>query len=105
MMANDHIADDRKKVRLIDANAYPCQTCEVSYCYKNCEKFNAWFNKTVDAVEVCRCKDCKYYDNSEGIQWCHLNSKFFPSGLDWHCFPEDGFCNYGERRTENGNQA
>ena len=38
--------------RVIDANAYPCQTCEVSYCYKNCEKFNAWFNKTVDAVEV-----------------------------------------------------
>ena len=53
---------------------------------------------TVDAVEVVRCKDCKHYDNSEGICWCKLNSKFFPGGFDWHGFPEDGFCSYGERR-------
>ena len=43
------------------------------------------------------CKDCKHYDNSEGICWCHLNSKFYPGGMDWHSFPEDGFCSYGER--------
>ena len=55
---------------------------------------------TVDAVEVVRCKDCKHYDNSEGINWCHLNSKFYPGGMDWHSFPEDGFCSYGERRTD-----
>lgn len=55
---------------------------------------------TVDAVEVVRCKDCKHYDNSEGIQWCKLNSKFYPGGFDWHSFPEDGFCYYGERRTD-----
>ena len=53
---------------------------------------------TVDAVPVVRCKDCKHYDNSEGICWCHLNSKFYPGGTDWHSFPEDGFCSYGERR-------
>ena len=53
-----------------------------------------------DAVEVVRCKDCKHYDNSEGICWCHLNSKFYPGGADWHSFPEDGFCSYGERRTD-----
>ena len=52
-----------------------------------------------DVVEVVRCKGCKHYDNSEGIQWCHLNSKFYPGGTDWHSFPEDGFCSYGERRT------
>jgi hypothetical protein len=40
------------KKRLIDANKYPCQTCDVSYCYQNCSKFIAWFEKTVDAVEV-----------------------------------------------------
>lgn len=44
------------------------------------------------------CKDCKHYDNSEGIQWCHLNSKFYKGGFDWHSFPEDGFCYYGERK-------
>ena len=53
---------------------------------------------TVDAVEVVRCKDCKYYDNSEGICWCNLNSKFYPGGMDWHSFPEDGYCYYGERK-------
>jgi hypothetical protein len=47
--------------RLIDANAYPCQTCEVSYCYQNCNKFKKWFESTVDAVEVVRCKDCTRY--------------------------------------------
>ena len=52
----------------------------------------------VDAVEVVRCKDCKHYDNSEGICWCKINSKFFPGGVDWHGFPEDGFCSYGERK-------
>ena len=54
----------------------------------------------VDVVPVVRCKDCKHYDNSEGICWCKINSKFFPGGVDWHGFPEDGFCSYGERRTE-----
>ena len=38
--------------RLIDADKYPCQTCNVSYCYQNCKKFVEWFNKTVEAVEV-----------------------------------------------------
>lgn len=37
-------------MRLIDADKYPCQTCNVSYCYQNCEKFVEWFNDTVKAV-------------------------------------------------------
>ena len=56
------------------------------------------FKDSTKYVEVVRCKDCKYYDNREGICWCELNSKFFPGGLDWHSFPEDGFCSYGERK-------
>ena len=55
---------------------------------------------TVDAVEVVRCKDCKHYDNSEGIQWCHINSKFYPGGFDWHSFPEDGYWSSGERKFD-----
>ena len=51
-------------------------------------------------AELVRCKDCKHYDNSEGIQWCHLNSKFAKWGTDWHSFPEDGYCSYGERRSD-----
>lgn len=44
------------------------------------------------------CKDCKHYDNSEGLEWCNLNSDFYTGGVDWHSFPEDGFCSYGERK-------
>ena len=54
--------------------------------------------KPVDAVEVVRCKDCKHYDNSEGLEWCHLNSGFYTGGIEWHSFPEDGYCSYGERK-------
>ena len=85
--------------RLIDANAL-CDGCSFKTpsgeCLMPCCK--ARTIPTVDAVEVVRCKDCKHYDNSEGICWCHLNSKFFPGGVDWHGFPEDGFCSYGERK-------
>lgn len=60
----------------------------------------AKYIESLDMVEVVRCKDCKHYDNSEGIQWCKWNSKFYPGGFDWHSFPEDGFCSYGERRPD-----
>lgn len=53
----------------------------------------------VEAVEVVRCKDCRFYDNSEGIEWCAINSRLSPDGTDWHSFPEDGYCSYGERRA------
>ena len=45
--------------RLIDANKYPCNGCEKTYCYKNCSKFNEWLENTVDAVEVVHGKWCR----------------------------------------------
>ena len=54
----------------------------------------------VEYAEVVRCKDCKHYDTSKGIFWCNLNSKFYACGMDWHSFPEDGYCSYGERRPD-----
>lgn len=38
----------------------------------------------VDAVEVCRCKDCKHHKN------------------DFYCFyrKDDDFCSWGERRED-----
>ena len=49
---------------------------------------------TVDAVEVVRCKDCKkgYSDLApNGGVWCEK----------WnHVFGDDGFCSYGERKSE-----
>ena len=58
------------------------------------------FKDKTNYVEVVRCDDCRHYDNSEGICWCKLNSKFYPGGFDWHSFPEDGFCSYGERKDD-----
>ena len=84
-----------------------CHYCNTYMSEEPCEPGECWVHDviaqtdTVDAVEVVRCKDCMHYDNSEGIQWCHLNSKFYRGGMDWHSFPEDGFCSYGERK-DNG---
>ena len=58
---------------------------------------------TVDAVEVVRCKDCKHYHqyhvgkSNELCEWgkCQLISM----DVD---MPENGFCPYGERRTDDG---
>ena len=86
--------------RLIDANAYPCQTCEVSHCYQNCNKFTKWFESTVDAVEVVRCKDCRYWQYVEyGYGEC-THKRFH---LDGHPDPTmeiNGFCSCGERRSD-----
>lgn len=50
---------------------------------------------TVDAVPVVRCKDCEYgYEDLSGLCCSH--------GPCVDCnVPEDYFCAYGERRTEN----
>lgn len=90
-------------MRLIDADRAKdiAETCFGDIFLLTAVKLLLDKSPTVDAVEVVRCKDCKHYDNSEGIQWCHLNSKFAKHGTDWHSFPEDGFCSYGERK-DNG---
>ena len=55
--------------RLIDANKYPCQTCEVSYCHQNCAKFIAWFESTVDAVEVVH-NEWACVNESDNVYMC-----------------------------------
>lgn len=53
---------------------------------------------TVDAVEVVRCKDCKYfYYNSDSIGACSRNS------TQWGRFAVDGdwFCADGKRKEQN----
>lgn len=44
---------------------------------------------TIDAVQVVRCKDCKYMDEN------HLTCSVWESGTDY-----DGYCSYGERSSE-----
>ena len=77
-----------------------CLNCEIrKECPRHCGKVVHGCDHWVYGDSVVWCKNCKHYDNSEGIQWCHLNSRFYPGGFDWHSFPEDGYCSYGERRT------
>lgn len=48
----------------------------------------------VDAVIPVRCKDCKrMFVPVPGIRYCTVWNN--PNGMG-----DDGFCNYGERRTE-----
>lgn len=54
----------------------------------------------VDAVEVVRCKDCKYYKKGS----CELHSVWpdeYSTGYDYRP-DDDDFCSYGERRETNG---
>ena len=58
----------------------------------NVPKFYEWLGTlpTVDAVEVVRCKDCKYYEETDSrIGTCLLTI----SGAE-----VDGFCAWGEWR-------
>lgn len=50
--------------------------------------------QTVDAVEVCYCKDCKYWEKQkDSAQGCCLLSGNYPTG-GWYCAD-------GKRRCEN----
>ena len=49
--------------------------------------------KTVDAMEVVRCKDCKHYYYSAYAMRCVCD-------FDKKEWDKDDFCSYGERRTE-----
>lgn len=55
---------------------------------------------TVDAVEVVRCKDCKYW-GQDVCSYTGDDESFCtnPDGLDNYAHPDD-FCSYGERRTD-----
>lgn len=50
---------------------------------------------TVDAVEVVRCKDCKYY-SEDG--WGYGNC--YRPNVDYLRMNERGFCSWGERRED-----
>jgi hypothetical protein len=48
---------------------------------------------TVDAVEVVRCKDCKWSEDYRGQMLCNSPCGIFCS------VKEDSFCSYGERKN------
>lgn len=48
---------------------------------------------TVDAVEVVRCTECQYMKIKAGVCFCKVWQGY--NGMSY-----EGFCSYGERRTE-----
>lgn len=46
---------------------------------------------TVDAVEVVRCEDCRYFAHT--VDW-------YECGFHDHYTMPDNYCSYGERRTD-----
>jgi hypothetical protein len=64
---------------------------------------------TVDAVEVCRCKDCKRMVEKDGVYVCNhaLPTKYLTQyiemGTDILAIVQpDDFCSCGERRAADG---
>ena len=63
--------------------------CEIGLAYDTVLSVPA-----ADVAEVVRCKDCKHwYDDAD----CGMACEFTNMSQ-----PDDGFCNWGERRTEDG---
>ena len=84
-------------MRLIDADAMRddwLENGENEYVYDTNAVLDSIDSQpTVDAVEVVRCKDCKYFGlNDENVPYCY--NRF---GLN---DPEpNGFCSYGIGKT------
>ena len=83
--------------RLIDASAMRddwLENCENEYVYDTNAVLDSIDSQpTVDAVEVVRCRECKYsfYDEIFGNFWCNSHS-------GCRKVKDEGFCDLGERK-------
>lgn len=93
--------------RLIDADALNYST------HRECAGFGDYYDMeiitkskidnapTIDAVEVVRCKDCKYRRENECPMY-HEEWSVTEDGDDWlntnDYTKDNGFCDWGERR-------
>lgn len=107
----EHKGMETENKGLIDVRDCPCDGCKAKPCGHpaRCVKFTLWLNKTVDAVEVVRCKDCQSFEKK--WSWDNLNTgKEECCGYCWHWDYEPGmspnqvdgddFCSYGERGND-----
>ena len=81
--------------RLIDANALIEEACaEGAYGYVDAKQIAD--APTVDAVEIVRCRDCKYGDwdsePNDAMVCMRTKDGFWRSGND--------FCSYGKRKED-----
>ena len=91
--------------RLIDAD-------EVDYENISCSQSQLhWLHRiiemqpTVDAVEVVRCRDCKYWKPSGSKAGNSFADMEYIGGCEFtnYCRRESDFCSYGERKDGDGN--
>lgn len=52
----------------------------------------------VDAVEVVRCRDCRYYQSD--YRYCEYWGDMFYHWEAWEAINEEGFCDKGERKED-----
>ena len=75
-----------------------CKLCRES-CFSECHLCFVKDVPAADVVEVVRCKDCGHgelCENMAGAEYvvCEVD--------DYQVWKPDGFCSYGERRTDDG---
>ena len=95
--------------QLINVQDCPCDGCQAKPCGHpaRCLKFAEWLNKTVDAVEVTRCKDCKssrsLNDNERTylVEECLICTNPEATNSGWNPVFPTHYCFYGERREDN----
>ena len=103
--------------RLIDANALASRIWNEAECYKGTDGF-VWVRRgkigllldeapVVDAVEVVRCRECKYWGDeagelqrSDGVLFarCKVHNYLLDGRHTGWCPTENDFCSYGERK-------
>ena len=82
-------------MRLIDADALLKAIIGYPYGYRGMIESEIENQKTVDAVPVIRCKDCKYYQHKsltdDEWNWC----------MQWHNYTDENvYCSRAEREEE-----
>ena len=87
MDVREKTANDK---RLIDANAFLEKMKRTSRYFD--VVFDVEEMPTVDAVEVVRCCECKWWHEDDDVGYCDN-----PDGLDNYAKPDE-FCSYGERK-------
>ena len=80
--------------RLIDAEAFLEKMKRTSRYFD--VVFDVEEMPTVDAVEVVRCCECKWWHEDDDVGYCDN-----PDGLDNYAKPED-FCSYGKKVLTDG---
>ena len=98
-------------MRLIDANELIKEAnADGAYGYVDAKQIAD--APTVDAVEVVRCRDCKYWgdesgklQSSDGVLFarCKVHNYLLDGRHTGWCPTENDFCSYGERKEGSDN--